>query len=197
MQYTRRDWRNRNKIKTPEGLRWLTIPVKAKGNYNQKIKDVVISNTEWNIKHWKSIVHNYAKAPYFALYKDHFEQLYLDQHEISLSRINYRFISAICTLLNINTKISWSMDYDLKGDRSERLANLCIQTKSCHYIAGPGSKAYLDEGLFKNKRIELSYIEYSGYPEYSQLYPSFDHRTSIIDLIFNEGPNSSKYMNSF
>ena len=117
MQYTRRDWRNRNKIKTPEGVIWLTISVKVKGKYYQKIKDTVISDPKWNLKHWASIVRKYSKTRYFADYKDLFEELYLGSNDTFLSQINYRFLAAVCKILGINTNISWSMDYQLVDEK--------------------------------------------------------------------------------
>ena len=103
-----------NKIKTPNGLIWLTIPVQVRGKYHQKIKDVVISDSRWNCKHWKSIIHNYSKAKYFKYYEKQLEELYLDFNDRSLSQINYRFICAICQILGINTKLSWSMSVRYK-----------------------------------------------------------------------------------
>ena len=197
MQYTRRDWRNRNVIKTPAGLKWLTIPVAVKGNYFQKIQDTTISDPRWARKHWESIVHNYARARYFAMYRDAFEALYLTCEETLLSEINYRFISAICKMLGIETVLSWSRDYDSVEGKTERLVNLCKQAGATTYISGPAARAYMDEELFKNENIELAYMDYSSYPEYTQLTPPFEHGVSIIDLIFNEGPDATKYMKSF
>lgn len=197
MQYTRRDWRNRNKIKTPNGAKWLTIPVEVKGKYSQKIKDTIISDLKWNLKHWKSIVHNYSKAKYFPDYKDLFEELYLGLNDKFLSQINYQFLTTICEILGINTKLSWSMDYQLVEGKTERLVDLCKQTSATEYISGPSAKGYIDDDLFKKEEIVVRYIDYSGYPEHNQLYPPFEHAVSIIDLIFNEGPNATKYMKSF
>ncbi len=197
MQYTRRDWRNRNKIKTPNGTAWLTIPVEVKGNYYLKIREMLVSSTEWNKKHWHSVVHNYSKAKFFGEYKDLFEELFLGTEEKYLSRINFRFLSAICKLLDIKTKISWSMDYKLVDGKTERLVDLCKQAGAAEYISGPAAKDYIDEELFKKEGIKLEFISYSGYPEYNQLFPPFEHAVSIIDLIFNEGPDARKYMKSF
>ncbi len=113
MQYTRRDWRNRNVIKSQAGLIWLTIPVDVKGKYFQEIKDTVVGDARWNRNHWKTIAHCYSRARYFSDYKELFEDLYLDSNEKHLSLINYRFLKAICSLLSIRTKITWSMDYQL------------------------------------------------------------------------------------
>lgn len=197
MQYTRRDWRNRNKIKTKDGLVWLSIPVNSRGNYFQRIKEITISEPTWNVKHWKTIVHNYSGARYFNEYKEIFKGLYLGLTESCLSQINYQFIRVICDILGIQTKISWSMDYYLIEGKTERLINLCRQTGASEYISGPTAKGYLNEEQFGEAGIILRYIDYSGYPEYKQLFPPFQHHVSILDLIFNEGPNAPKYMLSF
>lgn len=197
VQYTKRDWRNRNKIKTPDGLMWLTIPVEVKGKYFQKINETVISDPRWYQKHWKAIVHNYSNAQYFSEYREIFEDLYLSSNERYLSQVNYRFLSVICKFLGIDTKLLWSTDYNLAGGKTERLVSLCKQAKATEYLSGPAAKDYVDEELFRNEGMVLRYMDYSGYPEYNQLFPPFKHQVSIIDLIFNEGPDATKYMKSF
>lgn len=195
VQYTKNDWRNRNKIKTPEGSGWLTIPVKK--NYGQKIRETVIQSSNWNRKHWYSIIHNYSRARHFHDYQNVFESLYLGCEENLLSQINYRFLVAICQMLGINTKISWSMDYSLIEGKTEKLVSLCKQAGATEYISGPAAQAYIDQELFRSENIALNYIDYSGYPEYQQLFPPFDHKVSIIDLIFNEGLKARTYLKSF
>jgi hypothetical protein len=197
VQYTIRDWRNRNIIKTQNGPRWLTIPVEVKGKYFQKIKDTVISDTTWGRKHWASIIHNYSRAKYFLIYRELFKDLYLRSEDKWLSQINYRFIIAICQILGIRTTISRSMDYNLVGDKTDRLVHLCKQAGATAYVSGPSAKAYLDEDVFRNEGIAVAYIDYSGYPEYRQLYPPFEPSVTIIDLIFNEGPSATGYMKNF
>jgi hypothetical protein len=197
VQYTIRDWRNRNIIKTSSGLLWLTIPVEVKGKYFQKIKDTRISDPTWGRKHWASIIRNYSRTKYFPMQKELFEELYLQADDKLLSHINYRFIVAICRILGIRTTISWSMDYDLIGDKTERLVHLCQQAGATAYLSGPSAKAYLNEDLFRSEDIAVSYMDYSGYPEYTQLYPPFQPQVSILDLIFNEGPQATNYMKSF
>lgn len=197
MQYTRRDWRNRNMIKTPAGTLWLTIPVEVKGKYLQKIRETKTSGNNWREKHWQTIRHNYSQAPFLREYASLFEELYVGKNEIFLSMINYTFITAINKLLGITTKISWASDYRLIKGKTERLVDLCIQSKATHYISGPSAKGYIVEKLFKKENIELSWMDYSGYPEYHQLYPPFKHEVSIVDLIFNEGPKAAHFMKSF
>ena len=197
MQYTRRDWRNRNVIKSPAGPKWLTIPVEVKGKYLQSIKDTVISDSSWNERHWKTIVHYYGKAKYFEAYRDRLADLYLNTTETHLSAINYRFLRFVCELLNIKTTISWSMDYCLSGDKTERLVNLCEQAGAGEYLSGPAARVYLDEDAFTRRGLRVSYMDYSGYPEYRQLYPPFQPNVSILDLILNEGPDATRFMKSF
>lgn len=198
MQFTKRDWRNRNKIKSKDGLMWLTIPVKVKGKYFQAIKDTEVNDSDWGRKHWSSIVHCYAKAKHFDLYKEKFEDLFLNIKSSFLTEINHLYISAICDILNITTTITRSMDYKLIEERrTERLIDLCKQAGGTEYISGPSANSYIDEDKFKESGVGLSYIDYSDYPEYEQLYPPFCHEVSIIDLIFNMGSEANKYMKSF
>jgi hypothetical protein len=200
LQYTRRDWRNRNRIKTPDGSAWLTIPVKVKGRYHQKIRDTVVHDPKWPDRHWKSICLNYSRAPYFEATRPAFQKLYEESvAETHLSRINFRFLRAITDMIGIRTRITWSMDYDLIGTRNERLIHLCSQAGASEYLTGPSAKSYLDEALFQEHGISVRWMDYSGYPEYGQLFtPPFIHEVSIIDLILNEGPErSKKYMLSF
>jgi hypothetical protein len=197
MQYTRRDWRNRNKIKTKDGAQWLSIPVDVKGKYFQKINETTINDPSWAESHWRTISHTYAKAPYFGEYRQIFENLYLNNTETYLSKVNYNFLSAICGILGIRTKLSWSSEFELVEGKTERLLDICKQRKATKYISAPAAKAYMDESLFEKEGISVEYMDYSGYPEYRQLYGEFDHAVSIIDLIFNEGPQATKFMKSF
>lgn len=198
VQYTRRDWRNRNRIKTKDGLRWLTIPVNVKGNYFQKIKDTTINDPDWGKKHWIVISHSYKKAACYRDYKNIFQELYMGCNEKYLSKINHLFITAINKILDINTMISWSMDYELHSDDStENLICLCKQAGADTYLSGPAAKDYVKLELFDKAGITVEWMDYHGYPEYRQLYPPFDHGISIIDLIFNKGENADHFMKTF
>ncbi len=197
MQFTRRDWRNRNQIKTRDGVKWLTIPVEVKGKYFQKIKETKISEPDWAEKHWNTIIHNYSRAKYFNEYKQIFEKLYLNSKEEYLSKVNYNFIKTICEILGIKTKMIWSDEFNLLEEKTERLVDICKTLGATDYYSGPAAKAYMNEELFEKENIRVHYFDYSGYPEYEQLHGEFTHAVSIIDLIFNEGPNSPKFMKSF
>ncbi len=197
VQYTRRDWRNRNLIKTPAGLQWLSIPVNVKDNYFAKINEVTIADKQWPQKHWASIKQNYTKAPYFKEYKNFFEELYMNMQESYLSGVNYTFIQAITGLLGIQTKLSWSTDYGAPEGKNERLLELCKRAGAAEYISGPAAKGYLNESLFNEQHIQVTWMDYSGYIPYGQQYPPFEHGVSILDLIFNEGPAAPRFMKSF
>lgn len=199
VQYTRRDWRNRNKIKSSQGELWLTISVNVKGKYDQKICDTEVSDKDWASNHWKAIIHNYAKAKHFKEVAYCLDLVYQKcKDERLLSKINYQFIHELCRHLGIKTKISWSSDYKVNGGRSERLLELCKQSGATEYLSGPAAKSYLDEQIFLEQGIQVKWMNYEGYPEYDQCFSPFMHGVSIIDLLMNEGfEDAKKFMLSF
>lgn len=194
MQYTRRDWRNRNKIKTPQGLKWLSIAVQAKGNYLQKINQIKISDKNWAKKHWALLEQNYSKAQYFHEYKDVFENLYFNCNEEFLSQINYKFIVTICKLLGIETKIRFSSEFELTEGKTQRLLAICKECDADVYLSGPSAKEYFNEELAKKLNIEVEWMDYSSYGEYNQLFGAFTHNVTVLDLIFNEGKNAKRLL---
>jgi hypothetical protein len=196
VQYTKNDWRNRNKIKTPQGIQWLTIPVRQE-SLDQKIKDTKISDKKWNIKHWRTISQNYSKAKYFKDYKDIFEELYLTCDEEYLSQINYKFITTINEILEIKTKLSWSSEFELVDGQTEKLLGICKDCNADIYLSGPAAKDYFNEELAKQENIKVEWMDYSGYKEYEQLNPPFEHGVTILDLIFNKGDRAKEFMKSF
>lgn len=194
MQYTRRDWRNRNQIKTPQGVQWLTVPVKAKGKYDQTIRETEIDGTDWAEAHWKSIAQNYRKTPHFEEVAAIFELFYRQREYTHLSVLNRELIEAVCAYLGIATRISNSWDYRLIEGKTERLADLCAQAGGTEYISGPTAKDYIDEDIFTGRDIKLSWFSYTGYPEYPQLWGDFTHGVTILDLLFNCGKDAPRYM---
>ncbi|MAZ01609.1 MAG: hypothetical protein CMN56_00555 [Sneathiella sp.] len=194
MQFTRRDWRNRNKIKTPQGLTWLTVPVLSKGKYFQTIKDTRIDGTAWAAKHWKSIETNYARAPHFKMMADTFRPAYEKDIPDFLSELNAKLIRKVCEFLNIDAIVESSADYDLVDGPSARLADLCKQVGADVYVSGPLARDYLDISLFSEKGVEVEWFDYSGYPIYDQLWGEFEHGVSILDLISNTGLTAPNYM---
>ena len=198
VQYTRRDWRNRNLIKTRTGLLWLTIPVSTKGRYDQKISEAVVNGRNWADKHFDSICHNYRSAPYFKEYEGLFRDGYQKAKDCHLlSQINMVFLCLVNSILGIKTNIHSSSEFIVGGEKNERLIEICKQAGATEYLSGPAAKEYLDISLFKKNGIRVLWADYSGYPEYKQLYPPFDHNVSIVDLIFNTGANARSFMKSF
>lgn len=195
MQYTKRDWRNRNKIITKNGLKWLTIPVNVKGKYHQKINEACISDPKWYKKHWNSIKHAYIRAPYFKKYEDVFESLYLSdcQNQSMLSNINKLFLKKIIEILKINIQVLDCTEFDISGDKTGKLINICNQLQAGTYYTGPAAKSYIDESKFSKNNIKLEYYDLSHFPEYKQMWDGFDHHVSIIDMIFNLGENANKH----
>lgn len=194
MQYTRRDWRNRNLIKTPLGSQWLTVPTSVKGKYHQKIVDTTIDTSDWAKNHWKSLQLNYRNAPYFNEIAEWLEPLYLTMNHTHISQLNRQMIERICEFLDIKTVISNSWDYTLVEGKTERLVDLCNQAGGKEYISGPSAKNYIDEDLFIKSDIKLTWFDYSPYPEYPQLWGKFTHEVTILDLLFNCGKDAHLYM---
>jgi WbqC-like protein family len=195
VQYTAQNWRNRNRIKTAAGLLWLTIPI-ARGGLEMRIDEARVSDQRWRKKHWRTLTQHYARAPYFDHERDRFEALYLGSVEVRLSAINERFIAALCDVLGITTPIRRSADYGVTGRASQRVVDLCRAAGATRYLSGPAAKAYLDESLFRSNGIDVAWMDYSGYREYPQLHPPFEHAVSVVDLIFNTGPAARDYLHA-
>ena len=192
MQFTKNDWRNRNKLKTPKGPEWITVPVGQ--NIKRRIRDVVLPNNHWQKKHWKMIESNYGRAPHFEEVAFLFKPIYMQHQHTNLSALNREMIEAVCDYLGVTTKISNSLDYRLIDGKNDRILDLCAQVGGKEYISGPAAKDYIKENLFAARGIKLSWFNYDGYPEYPQLWGEFTHNVSIFDLLFNCGKDSRHYM---
>jgi hypothetical protein len=196
VQYTRRDWRNRNQIKTSQGVQWLTVPVQVKGKYYQTIRETTIDGTDWAASHWQTLQLNYRRAPFFNEVAAFIEPLYRNKQYTLLTDLNHTFITAICAYLGITTKISFSWDYAVPetDDRTERLKRLVVAAGGTTYISGPSAKSYMQEDIFTESNMEVMWFEYGGYPQYDQLWGEFTHGVTILDLLFNCGKEAPKYM---
>lgn len=198
VQFTRRDWRNRNQIKTPQGLQWITVPVRVKGKFHQSIRETEIDGSQWMETHWKSLCQNYRRSPHFLEISGLLEPLYRGECPIRLSDLNKRFIDTVCSYLGIETLITNASDYKLVEGRTERLVDLCLQAGGTEYVSGPAAKSYLDESCFLRNDVKVTWFQYAGYPEYPQLWGDFSHTVTILDLLFNcgkEAPNFMKHVN--
>ena len=193
VQYTTNDWRNRNRIKTPQGTQWLTIPIARR--LGQRIDEARVADPRWAAKHWRTLAQNYSRAEWFQRYRERFEPIYDElASEPLLSRINHRLLDAVCAELGIATPIHWSSEYRAPGEGSARVLALCLEAGATRYLSGPRGRDYLDEASFAAAGVEVEYIDYSGYPEYPQVHSPFDHNVTVLDLLFNVGPDASRYL---
>ena len=193
VQYTKNDWRNRNKIKTRQGLHWLTIPI---GSRNERlICEVEIDNASWPTKHWETLKQSYSRAPYFKKYQEFFEYVYLEAEWNNLSVLNQFLIKTISKdFLGIDTEFKDSREFRAEGQKLDRLVNLLLKVGTDLYVSGPSAKDYIHEKSFRDAGIEIVYKDYSDYPEYPQLFPPFEHGISILDVLFNCGPQTPDYI---
>lgn len=198
-QYTRNDWRNRNKVKTHNGPIWLTIPVLSKSTEGKMplINEVETKGNQWRKKHWRTVNEAYTGAEYFSTYREILEELYLNSDERNLSKINKAFIDTIVDLLKIETKVQILPSIDLTLSKSERLAQVCLEREATVYLSGQAARNYLEPSAFDKHGIEIVWMDYSDYKEYAQCYPPFVHEISIIDLLLNTGTGANSYLKSF
>ena len=193
LQYTKRDWRSRNKIKAAGGAEWITIP--AGSDTNRLICEVELKETGWQQKHWKTLVQNYRSCPHFERYQQFFEDFYLGRQWTNLSQMNQYLIRQVAIeYLGIRTKFEDSRVFNLSGQKQDRLLELVSKVGTERYISGPAAKSYIEPGRFEEAGIELVWKDYSGYPEYPQRFPPFEHGVSILDLLFNVGPDAAWYI---
>lgn len=193
-QYTKNDWRNRNRIKTPQGPQWLSIPVG--GSIHRPIRAVEILEPACGATHWQRLLANYARARCFDTVSAWLEPLYRDTPWTHLSTVNRSLVTAICRFLGIGTRLTDSSSYTLAGDRNERLVSLCVQAGADRYVSGPAARSYLDVAAFARQSIEVDWFDYGCYPAYPQLWGPFVHEVSIVDLLFNCGADAPRFMRS-
>ena len=192
MQFTKNDWRNRNKIKTPNGLQWLSIPVGS--DISRTIREVSLPENGWKEKHLRTLTANYSRAPHYAEVMALITPVYLTSEFTTLSSFNRALIELVCHFLGIKTKISNSWDYVLQGGKVEKLVSLCLQAGAEHYVSGLAAKDYLDANLFQQANVSLSWYDYTGYKEHPQLWGDFEHGVSVLDVLFNCGNEARTYM---
>lgn len=193
VQYTKNDWRNRNKIMMAGGPKWLTIPTGI--DAHRLICEVELPEPSWQARHWETIRQSYRRAPYFKHYRAFFEEIYLARQWQNLSALNQHMITRIAQeLLGIEAAFDDSRNYSLKGQRLDRLIDLISQCGASHYISGPSAKSYIDPQRFEEMGVELIWKDYQGYPAYPQSQLPFEHGVSILDLLFNVGPAAPDFI---
>jgi len=195
VQYDKHGWRNRNRIKTPTGARWLTVPVLHRGNVEQRtpIKDIrVDQHSDWRRKHTLTIEQSYGRAPFFARYEALVKETYARDWGL-LADLTIETTVTLARELGLSTRFVRSSELAIPGERNQRLVRILTELGASHYITGPAARAYMDETFFREAGISVEYMTY-GYPEYPQLYPPFDPHVSILDLLFMTGPDAGRYI---
>lgn len=193
VQFTKNDWRNRNKIKVSGGTHWLSVPVGT--DLNRTINEVKIQDSAWAKNHFKNLEQYYLKAAYFKEYRGFLAHVYMERKWEYLSELNQYLVKTIAVdFLKCKTAFDSSMNYSPEGKQLVRLLDLLKKCKAEVYYSGPSAKSYVVENEFKKNGIEIIWKDYSSYPEYPQLFPPFEHYVSILDLLFNTGPDAPYYM---
>jgi len=195
VQYDKNGWRNRNRIKTPSGSRWVTIPVHTQGVVENAIpiNQVEIDWTKsWNASHWDILRQSYRSAPYYQAVVPLLEPFYRRKDQF-LADLTIDLTIALARELGIKTEFVRSSSLHAQGTKTDRLVEILTQLGTTHYISGPSARDYLEEEKLQAAGISLEYMVYD-YPEYPQLYPPFDPFVSILDLLFMTGPEAAKHI---
>lgn len=197
VKYDKNGWRNRNRIKTPSGTRWITIPVLTAGLESRQtpIREMCIDwSRNWNKVHWNTLTTYYARAPHFDRYAPLLEPFYA-QRPVYLADFTIELTIFLARQIGIrHTQFVRSSTLPgIGGQKTARLIQLLTRLEADHYISGPSARDYLDEECFERSGIRLEYMRYD-YPEYEQLYPPYDPQVSILDLLFMTGPQALAYI---
>jgi hypothetical protein len=187
VQFTRRDWRSRNLIKTPHGVQWLTVPVRTPSGRSTSISEAEVTDSQWAQSHLRALELSYRRTPYF-------EQVFgllhecLDPKEALLSNLNEQVLRALLNFMELDVEVRVSRGPVEEVDASERILGLAQRYGSTRYLSGPAARAYLDTHMFTNAGVDVDFFEYPQYPEYDQVWPPFRHDVSIVDTLFHLGP---------
>lgn len=194
VQFTKNDWRNRNKIITPQGEIWLTVPC-GMNKIHRQIIEVQMKDSSWQKKHFATLQMAYHKSPYFKLYEEFLKFVYLEKTWVYLYELNRFLIEHIAQdFLGITTKFSDSRDYQTHGAKHEKLLSLVKAAHADLYLSGPAAKDYIIAEDYERENIRLVWKDYSNYPEYPQRGEKFNHYVSILDLLFNVGNDAPAYI---
>lgn len=190
VQFTSRDWRSRNQIRTENGLSWLSIPV---GNSrSRKISDVPLPKNGWNISHKDKVLLSYHKSINYEFGKSYVEDIYNIEQFHYLSEYNQFWIQKISKeIFGLNTRFIDSTEVPHHGTASDLILSICQSLEATEYLSGPAGLNYLDLNSFKKSGISVKIADYSGLPTYSQIHGTFHGQVSVVDLIFNEKANLS------
>ena len=191
VQFQKRSWQNRNRIKGPNGPVFLTVPVVTKGKFDQAIGAVEIDNTQaWRRKHLKALEMNYRKAPHYDDIMAAAGPL-LERDWNLLMDFTLAVLRMFCDLLRFEPDIVFASELDAQGGKNQYLINICKHFGATRYISNDGSAAYLDNSQFQDAGVTLEYLGYK-HPEYPQLFGEFLPYMSCLDVLFNAGPEAAR-----
>ena len=190
VQYKKNEWQNRNRIKTAQGWQWLTVPVTYR--YPRKIGEVGIDNTtDWARKHLRALQTNYRRAPFFESHFPAIEAV-LSRRWETISTLNLSLIDCIRGMLGIDRKPAvCASAINASTEPTERLIDICRSLGADTYLAGAGANAYMDAARFERSGLRLR-VQAFEHPVYPQRFNGFTPQLSIVDLIFNCGPESAE-----
>ena len=195
VQYTKRDWRSRNRIKTAHGVQWLSVPVLSKSRRYQRIDEArIVTERNWVHKHLESIQNAYNPAPYFHRFYDDFRDILTKNHKYLL-HLDMEFIEYVKDVLGIQARLVYSSSLKSSGSRTTRLIRICRELGADAYMTGDLAAQYLDTRSFEEQGISVYFHQYH-HPVYAQLHGAFVPHLSIIDLLFNCGPESLAVLSS-
>ena len=193
LQYTKGDWRNRNRIKTAHGERWLTIPVGA--SEHRLICEVPMPDPAWALDHWRRLEAAYRHAPHFSEVRAYLRPYYCERSWRTLSEFNQALTRGIARdLLGVTADFADSRDFKLTRAKGGRVLELLQKAAADAYVSGPAARDYITDESFREAGIDVVWKDYAGYPQYDQLHPPFSHAVSILDLLFHTGPNAPHYI---
>jgi hypothetical protein len=190
VQYSKRSWINRNRIKSPLGTRWISVPVRASTKF--AINETLVSGDAWKEQHFSALRQSYSKCDYWDVVEDLFAPARKTNIN-TISELNQLLVGEICQYLGISTQLLCSSSIPQVGSKSERLISIMEHIGADSYLSGPAAKSYIGRE-FHDAGIELCWKNYEGYPEYPQPHGEFDHHVSIVDLIASQGPKSNEFV---
>ena len=195
VQYLEKDWNNRNKIKTPHGPKWLTVPVSVKKSASPILKDIVIDTSrrgtkdDWQLEHWKTIEGNYKRAPHFNKYAGFFQDMYVQKTWEKLADLNEYQLKYFLKEFGISIEYYKASVLQFTQKKSDLVLEHCLKFKADICVTGALGKNYIKEEDFAARKIKVYYQNYS-HPSYNQLWGEFAPFMSVIDLLFNHGAES-------
>ena len=196
VQFEKQSWQQRNRIKTPGGLQWLTVPVQIKGRSTQLIRDVEIAETDFYLRHLNLIRANYRTAPCFEMFLEPLATILKEgAREGNLAAMNIQLIKWLATCLGVGTPLVRASTLQVEGKRARLNLAICEALGASEYYSAIGSADYLLEEcqIFSDHGIEIYFQNYS-HPQYKQLFPPFAAFASVIDLMFNAGREAAEIL---